>query len=188
MVYTIIMSKSREFTKPPRDIVVLLHNIRSVQNVGAILRTCECLGIQQCYATGYTPNLECATDGTNAPILPHVKAKLAHELHRSALGAEELVRLSYRTDINKLVSQLKQSGYRLVGLEQNERSVVLAYYQAPSKIALLLGEEVHGITNSLLEQCDDLVEIPMFGQKESYNVSVATGIALYSLVISSLPQ
>ena len=182
------MTKSREFTKQQRDIVVLLHNIRSVQNVGAIIRTCECLSIKQCYATGYTPNLEFATDGSNLPILPHVKAKLERELHRSALGAEQLVKLSYRPNINQLIQNLKQSGYRLIGLEQNQRSVVLSDYHAPAKIALLLGEEVHGITSDLLEQCDDLIEIPMFGVKESYNVSVATGIALYSLTISSLPK
>ena len=75
----------------------------------------------------------------------------------------------------------KQDGYRIVGLEQSSRSIPLPDYQPPDKIALLLGEEVGGITAELLELCDDTVEIPMFGHKESFNVSVATGIALYEL-------
>ena len=176
--------RSREFRRSDRQIVVLLHNIRSVQNVGSILRTCECLGANQCYATGYTPNLQYATDGSNTPILPHVRAKLARELHRSALGAEERVSLDYSDSIDNLIKSLHDQNYRIVGLEQNERSISLPDYQPPQKIALLLGEEVHGLTDNLIGQCDDLIEIPMFGQKESYNVAIATGIALYQLTIT----
>ena len=76
----------------------------------------------------------------------------------------------------------KQDGYRVVGLEQSSKSIALPAYKAPAKVALLLGEEVDGITPDLLAKCDDLIEIPMFGQKESFNVSVATGIALYQLI------
>lgn len=164
--------------------MVLAHNIRSVQNVGSILRTSECLDVKKVYASGYTSNLSIRTDGSNLPLLPHVKDKLKRELHRSALGAEELVSFNYAPDITKLIHQLKDEGYRVVGLEQNDRSISLPDYRASDKIAVLLGEEVHGLTPELIDLCDDLIEIPMFGQKESYNVSVATGIALYSLVMN----
>lgn len=179
----IAIMKSRQFDKPNRRIVVIAHNIRSIQNVGSILRTCECLGVDKVYASGYTPNLSVRTDGSGLAVLPHVKEKLARELHRSALGAEEIVKFEYCHDINRLILDLKQQGYRVVGLEQNQHSVSLSNYTPSEKIALLLGEEVHGLTDDLIKLCDDLIEIPMFGQKESYNVSVATGIALYQLVI-----
>lgn len=177
--------RSREFAKPKREIIVIAHNIRSIQNVGSILRTAECLGIKAVYTTGYTPNLERRTDGSGLPLLPHVREKLAHELHRSALGAEELVDFHYYGDVGELLASLRNDGYAIVGLEQTEHSVSLPDYQPPDRIALLLGEEVHGLTSELINICDELIEIPMFGAKESYNVAVATGIALYELTIKS---
>ena len=171
--------KSRVFTKPNREVVVVAHNIRSVQNVGSILRTADCLGIERVYASGYTPNLTTRTDGSNLPLLPHVRDKLRRELHRSALGAEELVPFEYSDDVIVLFA-----GFTVVGLEQNERSVALPDYSPSDKVALLLGEEVHGLTNELIDKCDTLVEIPMFGTKESYNVAVATGIALYHIILA----
>ena len=107
--------RSRSFVKPGRDIVVIAHNIRSIQNVGAILRTAECLGVRQVYATGWTPNLERSSDGSYLPLLPHIKAKLAGQLHHTALGAEQYVRLTARPDILDLVKSLKKSGYYIVG-------------------------------------------------------------------------
>lgn len=175
--------RSRNFTRPNRQIVVLAHNIRSIQNVGAILRTADCLDVDKVYASGYTPNLTTRTDGSNLPILPHVRNKIAGELHRSALGAELSMQFTYSTDIMELINELKGDGFIVVGLEQNDRAISLPDYHPSQKIALLLGEEVHGLTDTLIEQCDDLIEIPMFGHKESYNVSVATGIALYQLAI-----
>ena len=176
--------RSREFAKPNREIIVIAHNIRSVQNVGSILRTADCLGVRKVYASGYTPNLQRQTDGSNLPLLPHVRDKLTRELHRSALGAEETVPFEYAVNINELIDQLKEDGYQVVGLEQDEHSIALPDCQQPAKVALLLGEEVHGLTAELSAQCDQLVEIPMFGVKESYNVAVATGIALYHMIMS----
>ena len=176
--------RSREFVKPNREIIVIAHNIRSVQNVGSILRTADCLGVQKVYASGYTPNLEYQTDGSNLPLLPHVRDKLTRELHRSALGAEEAVLFEYATNINELIDMLKSDGYQVVGLEQTANSTSLPDYTPPSKVVLLLGEEVHGLTPELMAECDQLVEIPMFGTKESYNVAVATGIALYHMALS----
>ena len=173
--------RSRNFIKSNREIIVIAHNIRSILNVGAILRTSEGFGAKQVFATGYSPNLECATDGSNAKLLPHVRDKLIREFHKSALGAEEIVDFHFAPNIFELINNLRENNFRIVGLEQDKKSILLSDYEVPDKVAILLGEEVNGIAPELREMCDDLVEIPMFGRKESFNVSVAAGIALYEL-------
>jgi len=157
------------------EIMVVIHNIRSIVNVGAILRTMECLGIKRAFATGWTPSID---NG-----LPHVREKIAQELHKTALGAEKIIDFQYTDNIAELLKRLKNDGFSIVGLEQDKRAISLLNYNPPTKIALLLGEEVSGLSLELRDMCDDLIEIPMRGQKESFNVSVATGIALYELSI-----
>ncbi len=159
------------------EIVLIAHNIRSTHNVGAIFRTAEGFGISKIILSGYTPYPSLPGDKR----LPHISAKLTDQIHKTALGAEELVPFEYQEQPD--LEALKSDGYRIVGLEQDKRSVMLPDYQAPAKLALLLGEEVHGLTDDLRDACDDLIEIPMFGQKESFNVSVATGIAVYHLAL-----
>ncbi|MCL2038046.1 TrmH family RNA methyltransferase [Candidatus Saccharibacteria bacterium] len=165
--------KSREFEKPRREIIVVVHNIRSVLNVGSIFRTCEGFGILRIFLSGTTLNAE--------NQLPHVRAKMAKELHKTALGAETIVPYEFVSDVFEFIKKLKDDGFQVVGLEQDARAVPLPNYPPPTKSALLIGEEVHGLTDELRDVCDDLIEIPMFGRKESFNVSVATGIALYEL-------
>ena len=157
------------------EIIVIAHNIRSTHNVGSIFRTCEGFGVKKLILSGYTPYPKI----TNDTRLPHISEKLTSQIHKTALGAETLVSFEY-FETPPLI-ELRDAGYRIVGLEQNSRSVSLDIYEKPEKIVLLLGEEVHGIESSFIDQCDDLIEIPMKGQKESFNVSVATGIALYEL-------
>ncbi len=171
---TIFGMKSREFNRTNREIIVVAHNIRSIMNLGSILRTAEGFGIPKVFATGWTPSPDKG--------LPHVRKKLAGELHKTALGAEHIVDLQYREDVAILLQTLKQDNYRIVGLEQTSRSIPLPDYHPAAKTVLLLGEEINGIAAELLDLCDDTVEIPMFGEKESFNVSVATGIALYQLM------
>jgi tRNA G18 (ribose-2'-O)-methylase SpoU len=156
-------------------IIVIAHNIRSTHNVGSIFRTAEGFGVEKIILSGYTPYPEISGD----PRLPHIREKLTAQIHKTALGAETMVPFEYHDTLDLGTLQLAE--YRLVALEQSPRSVMLGDYEAPEKIALLLGEEVHGIEPSILERCDDIIEIPMKGKKESFNVSVATGIALYSL-------
>jgi tRNA G18 (ribose-2'-O)-methylase SpoU len=156
-------------------IVVIAHNIRSIHNVGSIFRTCEGFGVAKVYLSGYTP----APDNG----LPHVRAKISEQLHKTALGAEKLVDFEYVPEITEAIKRVSSENYRIVGLEQDEKAIMLPDYKVrPCKrIALILGEEVHGLTPEIRDLCDDLIEIPMAGQKESFNVSVATGIALYHL-------
>jgi 23S rRNA (guanosine2251-2'-O)-methyltransferase len=157
------------------EIIVIAHNIRSTHNVGSIFRTCEGFGVKQIILSGYTPYPRQAKDAR----LPHIAEKLTKQIHKTALGAETMVPFEYQVEPN--LQAFKNDGYIIVGLEQNTRSILLNKYAAPNKIVLLLGEEVEGITSNLIDQCDDIIEIPMTGKKESFNVSVATGIALYAL-------
>lgn len=160
-----------------RDIVLVAHNIRSTHNVGAFLRTCDGFGVKKLIFSGYTP-YPTFEDDTR---LPHFADKITRQIHKTALGAE--VTVPFERHELPPIEQLKSEGYTIVGLEQDERSVMLPDFKVPNKVALLLGNEIDGIYPEYRNQCDTLVEIPMHGHKESFNVSVATGIALYHLSI-----
>lgn len=155
------------------ELVIIAHNIRSIHNVGSIFRTAEGFGVKKIYLSGYTPSPNSG--------LPHVRAKIATALHKTALGTEELVPYENTLAAKVFFDKLRDDGYKIVGLEQDKRATMLPNYKPPAKIALLIGEEVHGIDPELRGLCDDLIEIPMRGQKESFNVAVATGVALYEL-------
>ena len=174
------------------EIILIAHNIRSTHNVGSIFRSCDGFGVRRIILSGYTPYPDlssqhtppvCAYDTSdNRPVdsrLPHLRDKITRQIHKTALGAEMIVPFEYHEQLD--LSALKDAGYRLVALEQATNSINLRDYLPPQKIALLLGEEVDGIAPELLAQVDDIVEIPMSGQKESFNVSVACGVALYHL-------
>lgn len=161
------------------DIILIAHNIRSAHNVGAIFRTAEGFGVKRLILSGYSPYPMAENDSR----LPHIAAKLTSQIHKTALGTEAMIDFEYQPA--PPFDTLRESGYVIVGLEQDQRATPLPDYTAPEKIALLLGEEVQGIESHLRDACDALVEIPMSGQKESFNVSVAAGIALYGLTANS---
>ncbi|MDB5161541.1 MAG: hypothetical protein JWM52_49 [Candidatus Saccharibacteria bacterium] len=159
-------------------IIIIAHNIRSTHNVGSIFRTAEGFGVTQIILSGYTPYPTYEGDVR----LPHIADKLTSQIHKTALDAERMVPFEYREQ--PPIEDLRARGYRIVGLEQDSRSIMLNDYSTPDKVVLILGEEVEGITEDIRTLCDDLIEIPMHGHKESFNVSVATGIALYGLTTS----
>lgn len=160
-----------------REIILLAHNIRSTHNVGAFFRTADGFGISKIIFSGYTPYP--SLDGDTR--LPHFADKITRQIHKTALGAETAVAFE-RFDEPPL-QELKAAGFTIVGLEQDEKSVLLPDFKPTGKIALLLGNEIDGIYPELRAQCDVLIEIPMRGMKESFNVSVAAGIAMYHLSI-----
>lgn len=162
------------------NIIVVAHNIRSTHNIGSIFRTCEGFGVEKIILSGYSPYPAIPHD----PRLPHIANKLTSQIHKTALGAESMVPFEYQEVPD--FTALRRTGYKIIGLEQDTRSILLHDYVPVDKIVLLLGEEVHGLTPELLDECEDLIEIPMTGQKESFNVSVATGIALYGLTYRSV--
>lgn len=159
------------------EIIVLAHNIRSTHNMGSIFRTADGFGVKEIILSGYTPFPTYPEDKR----LPHLREKITSQLHKTALGAESIV--PFRVMEMPPFAELKAEGYRIVALEQAPTSTPLQTFKAPGKIALLIGEEVEGIKPELLAQCDTIVEIPMVGKKESFNVSVATALALYQFSV-----
>ncbi len=157
------------------EIVVIAHNIRSTHNIGSIFRSAEGFGVSKIICSGYTPYPTLPRDTR----LPHIHKKLTTQIAKTGLGAETLVPFEYHE--LPPVDELRAAGYIIAALEQAPDSIQLQTYRANQKIALILGEEVHGVPKEILEQCSTKLEIPMLGTKESFNVSVATGIALYQL-------
>lgn len=159
---------------------LILHNIRSTHNVGSLFRTAEGFGVRHIVISGYTPYPHVQNDTR----LPHIAQKLTKQIHKTALGAEELVPFTQYDTEEEMLAHVNRHQLRLVGLEQSPDSVSLNRFLPSEPVALLLGEEVDGVSPALLERCDTIVEIAMAGKKESFNVSVAGGIALYQLYAS----
>lgn len=158
-----------------RNIVIVAHNLRSSHNVGSLLRTAEGLGAVKVYLTGYTPYPIAKHDGR----LPHIAAKVHKDIQKTALGAEQHLGWSYRSDVHAVIAALKNQGYSVCALEQTPDSVLLPAWDAPNNVALLVGREVEGVEHEVLAACDMAVQIPMFGKKESFNVVQAASMALY---------
>ncbi len=154
-------------------LVLVIHNVRSAHNVGALLRTADGAGVAEVWLSGYTP----------APARPgqSMLSKAEKSLAKAALGAEHTVAWKRHSAIGSLLSRLKRDGYQIVGLEQSPRSVSFSKLAMDIPRVLLVGNEVRGLDKRLMDQCDVLVEIPMYGKKNSLNVSVAGGIGLYAL-------
>ena len=152
------------------QIHLLLHDIRSTHNVGAIFRTADAAGVKKIYLSGYTP----------APIDRFGRAR--PDISKASLGAEKTVAWESITDQVELIKQLKKDKFQIVALEQDKRAVNYKDLKKSEKILLILGNEVDGVDKDILSLCDEIAEIPMLGMKESLNVSVSAGIMLYSLI------
>lgn len=146
-----------------RRVILLAHNIRSLWNIGALFRTCDCFAVEKLILSGYS-----ATPPRR-------------EISKTAIGAEEWISWEKAEDPERFIQDLKKNGWRIVGLEQSDRSVALSEFTPPERSCLIVGHEVLGVPKDLLDLCDDVVSIPMFGKKKSLNVSVAAGIALHHL-------
>jgi 23S rRNA (guanosine2251-2'-O)-methyltransferase len=158
-------------------IVVIAHDIRSAHNIGSLLRTCDGLGVDRVYMTGYTPHPEASIDQR----LPHIASRVTKMIHKTALGAENSVNWEAGQDIHDVIDKLRAQNFKIIGLELSQNAVPLHSFAIKDKIALLLGNEIRGIEQSLLDVCDSTVFIPMLGQKESLNVTEAASMALYYL-------
>ena len=150
--------------------ILILPDIRSAINVGAIFRTADAIGVDKIYLVGVTPR---PTDKFG---------RIQKDIAKSALGAETWIDWEYKEKIIPLINKLKKEGYQIVAIEQDNKSVDYRKIKAKSKIAIILGEEVKGIPKKILSKCDTIAEIPMYGKKESLNVSVACGIVLFRIL------
>lgn len=169
-VYTSVYEK-HAYYRWMHPLYVILHNIRSAYNVGAILRTADGAGVTKVYLCGYTP----------APVDRFGRKRT--DIAKAALGAEESVVWEHASDTGIIIEQLQKEGVRVVAVEQDLRAVSYTSLTLDQPTALVLGEEVHGLTGDIIDQCDAVVEIPMRGTKESLNVSVAAGVVLYQLTV-----
>jgi 23S rRNA (guanosine2251-2'-O)-methyltransferase len=157
--------------------VLILDNIRSAHNVGAIWRTAEAAGIDKLFLVGQTPCPPFAGD-TRPPYIADRASKL---IAKTALGAEQSVLFEYYPDIASAITHLQHNHYKIAALELADGAISLFDYSRPPKLGLILGHETEGVHPATLNRCDVVLEIPMTGRKESLNVSVAAGIAIYQL-------
>ena len=153
--------------------IVILDNIRSLHNAGSIFRTADAAGIEKIYLAGITPE---PIDGFGKPRQQFVKV---------SLGAEKSVKWEKTKSTSRLIDKLKKEGFKILAIEQSKKSI--PYHKvilrpAQGKIALVFGNEISGISGAILKKCDKILEIPMKGKKESLNVAVAFGIAVFHML------
>lgn len=144
-------------------LVVILDHVRSLHNVGSVFRTADAFRVESVYLCGITA------------CPPHV------EIHKTALGAEDTVEWHYSADTMEAVEKLKREGYVICGVEQAEGSIFLEKLKLDpqKKYAVILGNEVKGVQQKVIDQCDICIEIPQWGTKHSLNVSVTAGIIIW---------
>jgi 23S rRNA (guanosine2251-2'-O)-methyltransferase len=160
-------------------ISVILDNIRSTYNVGAIMRTLDAAGGGSIVCCGITPYPQLAGD-TRSPVVQNSNTRA---IAKTALGAEEHLEISFRESAVEAVTAAREAGAVAIALEQSPAALNIFEFECPAdaEIALVLGGEVDGIEPEVMRICDEIVEIPQFGSKESLNVSVAAGVALYAM-------
>lgn len=151
-------------TKAP--ITLVLDNVRSMNNVGSAFRTADCFALEQIYLCGITAQP------------PH------REIEKTALGATQSINWSYNQDSAEVVRTLQEEGYIVLAIEQAEQSVFLQDYApaADQKYALVFGNEVNGVSDEVMQLVDGCLEIPQFGTKHSFNISVTIGIIIWDFV------
>ena len=157
------INEFKEVSKIP--LVVVLDNIRSCNNIGSVFRTSDALLIEKVFLCGITatpPNAE---------------------IHKTALDAEKSVEWEYYEKTEDVVAELQNKGYKVYAIEQVEKSILLPDYfpGKDEKVAVVFGNEVKGVQQKVVNICDGSIEIPQFGTKHSFNISVSAGIVLWDI-------
>jgi tRNA G18 (ribose-2'-O)-methylase SpoU len=146
-----------------KEFYVICDNIRSLENIGSIFRTADALGVSKVFLCGIS----------GKP--PH------HKISKTALGAEETIPFEYHKQIGRLIEKLKKDKIKIVALEQSKRAISYEKFKPEFPLALILGNEVKGISKKILNKADKIIFLPMAGKKESLNVSVSFGVAGYEI-------
>ena len=154
-----------EFKALEKDpIIVLLDDVRSLNNIGSIFRTCDAMGVKKMYLCGITAQP------------PH------REIRKTAIGASKSVDWEYEKDASKIATKYRELGYEIIAVEQTSKSVSLENYQLNNKQTLLIfGNEINGVSQKLIDLCNLSLEIPQWGTKHSMNISVSLGVVLWDL-------
>ena len=150
--------------------ILILPDIRSALNVGAIFRTADAVGITKIFLTGCTPR---PTDQFK---------RIQKDIAKSALGAEKTIPWEYKKSLPILIRALRRESYKIIAIEQAKNSIDYKKLKVEEKNVFLLGSEVSGLPKNILKKCDIVAEIPMKGEKESLNVSVACGVVLFRIM------
>ena len=152
------------------QVVIVLDNIRSLNNIGSVFRTADAFRVEKIYLCGITG------------IPPH------REIHKTALGATESVEWEHVNRTREAVLILKDSGYRIIAIEQMDKSIFLQDFKIlpNEKLALIFGNEIVGISDEIIEDIDNCLEIPQFGTKHSFNIAVSAGIVLWHLFFTKI--
>ena len=154
-----------EFKQLEKDpVVVLLNDIRSLHNIGSVFRTCDAMAVEKLYLCGIT-----ATP-------PH------REIRKTAIGASESVNWEYQKNAIEVIKRYQKSGYQIIAVEQTDKAISLENFDWNNeKILLIFGNEVNGVEQNLINESDISIEIPQWGTKHSFNVSVSVGIVLWEI-------
>ncbi len=148
---------------PKKDFFVICDNIRSLENIGSIFRTADALKVNKiflCGISGYPPN---------------------DKISKAALGAEKNIPFEHHWQTWKIIDKLKKQKFQVVSLEQAKNSVIYTKFKPKFPLALVVGNEIKGISKSILKRSDKIIHLPMLGKKESLNVAVAFGVAGYEI-------
>ena len=159
-----------EFKKSKKDpIIILLENIRSLNNIGSVFRICDAMGTEKLYLCGIT-------------------AKPPHrEIRKTAIGASESVEWEYEKNALKIIKKYKKLKYLIVAIEQTSNSISLENFNYDGgRILLILGNEISGVSQNLINNSDISIEIPQWGTKHSLNISIAAGIAIWTIKMKSI--
>ena len=150
------------------DVVLVLDNIRSALNVGSAFRSADAFAVEKICLVGITP------------VPPHT------DISKAAIGATLSVEHEYFADMQSCLLQLRKEQFHVIGLEQTTHSIKLQKFRWPKKVAIIVGNEVNGISENAIPSIDEFIEIPQFGTKHSLNVAVAVGLVLWDYVKSQL--
>lgn len=144
-------------------LIIVLDDIRSLNNIGSIFRTADAFRLEAIYLCGFTA------------CPPH------RDIHKTALGATDSVHWEYYNKTEEAVSSLQKKGYQLCAVEQTKKAVSLQNFKPAERVAVILGNEVDGVQQEIVNRCDVCIEVPQFGTKHSLNVSVCAGIVIWEL-------
>jgi 23S rRNA (guanosine2251-2'-O)-methyltransferase len=170
MVVGSIPTEGTTVKNSKKEYILILPDIRSALNVGALFRTADGAGISKIYLTGVTP---CPTDKFG---------RIQKDISKTALGAENFIQWEYKKEILPLLKKIKKEGFSICAIEQDKNSTHFKKVKKMDKVVFVVGEETVGLSDKIKNLADVIVEIPMRGKKESLNVSVACGIVLFQIV------
>jgi tRNA G18 (ribose-2'-O)-methylase SpoU len=157
-------------------IVVIADNIRSSHNVGSLLRTCEGLGVEKVYLSGYTPYPITKNDTR----LPHIAQRITNRIVKTSLGSENTIAWEHVDSLEPIINDLKTNSYQIVAVEMNKSAIALNKTKFQDKTAFIFGNEATGIPDNHLAFADQTIYIPMLGSKESFNVVQCAAMVLYA--------